>query len=238
MASYSSAPKQTKICFCSVTNGHDTASIVNAISSVKMQMAIMQHPVQLEYRFEETLSDAIDYFYKNKNFDVLVATDSQFGFSESWVVENAIKHPEKRVVTGIFPVPGKVDWERIRAKASDDREPNSSKGHVYNVDLTSSEISDDGEYLQVKRADLRCLVLKRGPLEALGAVHPERVHSTGILVHAPSIGEDGVRLSADDTFCDLLTKSKITIYADLERPITSFGCQTFAGVCGIRKQLR
>jgi hypothetical protein len=232
------APKQTKICFCSVTNGHETASIVNAISSVKMQMAIMKHPVQLEYRFEDTLSDAIDHFYKTKEFDVLVAVDSQFGFSENWVVDNAVKNNEKRVITGIFPIPGKIDWERIRTKAADEREPNSSKGFVYNVDLSNSEISDDGEYLIVKRADLRCLVLKRGPLEALGAVHPERVHSSGILVHAPSVGEGGVRLSADETFCDLLTKAKIPIYADLERPITSFGCQTFAGVCGIRKQLR
>lgn len=228
----------TKVCFCSITNGRDTSSIVNAISAVKMQMAVMQKPVQLEYRIEESLSDAIDYFYTTKDFDVLVAVDNHFGFSEQWVVDNALGQKNKRVITGIFPIPGKVDWERIRAKASDEREPNSSKGHVYNVDVTTSDISDDGEFLLVKNADLRCIIIKRGPLEALGAVHPDRVHSKGILVHAPSIDENGERLSADETFCSLLRKSNIPIYADIERPVTSFGCQSFAGVCGIRSQLR
>lgn len=232
------APELTKVVFCSVTNGRDTSSIINAISAVKMQMAMMQHPVQLEYRFEESLSDAVDYFYANKEFDVLVAADNYYGFSEDWVVENAIRKPDKRVITGVFPVPGKVDWERIRSKASDDREPNSSKGHVYSVDVSKSEISDDGEYAVVRRAELNCLVLKRGPLEAIGAVRPDLKHAKGLLLHVPSIGENGERLTADETFCDVLTKAKIPIYADIERPVSSFGCQTFAGVCGIRKQLR
>jgi hypothetical protein len=234
----STESEATKICFCSVTQGRENSSIVNAISAIKMQMAMMKHPVNLEYRFEDTLSEALDYFYANKNFDVLVAVDSHFGFSEDWVVENALRQKSKRVVTGVFPIPGKVDWERIRAKAADDREPNSAKGHVYNIDISSSEIADGGEYAIVERADLRCLVLKRGPLEALGAVHPERVHSKGILVHEASVGKDGEKLNADETLCKLLKDSKIPIYADLERPITSFGSQTFAGVCGIRKQLR
>lgn len=234
----SSRAEQKKICFSSITNGRDTSSIVNAISAVKMQMAILSKPVQLEYRFDETLSDALDYFYSNKDFDVLVAVDSLFGFSDSWIVENAIGQPDKRVVTGVFPVPGKVDWERIRSKADDDREPNAAKGHVYNIDLPSAEISDDGEYAIVKRADLRCLVLKRGPLEALGAVHPELAHSSGILAHVPSVGKNGERRSADETLCDLLAESKIPIYADLERSVTSFGSQTFAGCCGLRRQLR
>lgn len=226
------APKN--IMFASITDGRSTSSISNAISAAKMQMAVLNKPIRLEFRYEKTLSDAIDHFYSNPGFDVLVAIDSFLGYPAEFVTENALDHPDKHVITGIYPIPGVVDWERVRAKAADAVEPNSMKGHAYNVDLANATVDDTGDFVVAKDAGLACVVIDRAAIDEIVAKHPETKHARGILVHAPSI-VDGAKLTADQTFCRLWGKP---IFADLAHPCSSFGDVSYSGIVALRKQLR
>jgi hypothetical protein len=222
------------ILFVSVTEGRSTSSITNAISAAKMQMGIINKPVQLEFRYEKTLSDAIDHFYKNRGFDTLVAVDNFMGYSADFVMDNSIDHPEKHVIVGIYPIPGVVDWERIRAKAADAQEPNSTKGHAYNVELAGADVDESGDFIKVKEAALACVVVKRAAIDDIVEKHPELVHDGGVMLHAPKI-VDGKKLTPDQAFCRLYGKP---IYADLAHPCSSFGDVSYAGVVALRKQLR
>ena len=222
------------IMFASITEGRSTSSISNAISAAKMQMSVLNKPIQLEFRYEKTLSDAIDHFFNHKGFDALVAVDNFMGYPAEFVIENALNYLDKNVITGIYPTPGVVDWERVRSKAADAREPNSMKGHVYNIDLDGATVDDSGEFVVVHDAALSCVVIKRTAIDEIVAKHPEVVHAGGVMVHAPSI-VDGKKLSADQTFCRLYGKP---IYADLARPCSSFGDVSYSGVVALRKQLR
>jgi hypothetical protein len=226
--------KNTSVLFVSVTEGRDVSSISNAISAAKMQLAVIQKPIELEFRFEKTLADAIDHFHANRAFDVLVAVDNLMGYPGEWVVENALGHADKHVITGIFPLPGVVDWDRIRAKAADDREPNFSKGHVYNISLDGAAVTEDSRFVVVPEATLSCVVIKRAAIDDIAARHPELAHDRGLHVHAPTLA-DGKKLTADQTFCRLYGKP---IHADLQHPCSSFGTLQYAGICALRKQLR
>jgi hypothetical protein len=222
------------IMFASITEGRSTSSISNAISAAKMQISVLNKPIQLEFRYERTLSDAIDHFVDNKGFDVLVAVDNFMGYPAEFVIDNALNFNDKHVITGIYPTPGAVDWERIRSKAADTREPNSMKGHVYNIDLGGATVDDSGDFVVVKDAALSCVVIKRAAIDEIVSKHPGIAHAGGVMVHAPSI-VDGKKLSADQTFCRLYGKP---VYADLAHPCSSFGDVSYSGIVALRKQLR
>ena len=225
---------KNNILFVSVTEGRSTSSISNAISAAKMQMSVLNKPIQLEFRYEKTLSDAIDHFHKNRGFDVLVAVDNFMGYPAEFITENSLNHPDKHVISGIYPLPGVVDWERVRAKAADTQEPNASKGHAYNVELAGADVDESGDFIKVKEAALSCVVIKRAAIDDIAEKHPELKHAGGIMVHAPTI-VDGKKLTADQTFCHVYGKP---IFADLARPCSSFGDVQYAGVVALRKQLR
>jgi hypothetical protein len=222
------------ILFVSVTEGRSTSSISNAIAAAKMQMSVLNKPIQLEFRFEKTLADAIDHFHANRGFDVLVAIDNFMGYPAEFVIENSIEHQDKHVISGIYPIPGVVDWERVRAKAADTQEPNSSKGHKYNVELAGADVDESGDFIKTKEAALSCVVIKRAAIDDIAEKHPELKHPGGIMAHAPTI-VDGRKLTADQAFCHFYGKP---IFADLARPCSSFGDVSYCGVVALRNQLR
>ena len=227
---------EKRIVFASLTEGRDQCSIGNAISVAKAQVALLQHPVHLEFRFENDLAAAIDYFHSNRSLDILVAVDNYLSYSVEWITENVLGHPDKALITAVYPLPGVVDWDRVRDRAGDAKEPNGSKGLKYNVNAGEAGCSftADGKFLEAKSAKLDCLIIKREALDDIVARHPEIVHDGGILAFVESI-KNGKKLTRDETFCQLWSK---TIYADIEHPAASFGTQVFAGVIGLRNQIR
>ena len=228
----SSQKIEKRIVFCSLTEGRDQCSIGNAISVAKAQVALLQHPVHLEFRYEKDLASALDYFHANRQLDVLVAVDNYLSYPTEWITENVIGHEDKPLITGVYPLPGQVDWERVRLHAADTKEPNHSKGLSYNV--KEGKFSDDGNFLETTSAKLDCVIVKRAALDDIVARHPEIVHDSGIMAFVDTV-KDGKKLSRDETFCSLWGK---TFFADLEHPVSSFGTQVFAGVVGLRNQLR
>lgn len=226
--------KLKNVCYASITNGREQCSISNMVSAIRMQGAMLQAPMKLEFRFEKTLADAINAFYKNEKFDVLVAIDNFIAFPEAFVVNNAMSEdPEKEIVTGVYPMAGEVDWERIRAKAEDTSEPNDFKGNKYNLDISSAEVIGS-EWAKVRQCKLDCLVIRRSAIDRIASEHPEVVHQDGLLVHVESL-KDGRKLTNDETFCSLYGKP---IWADLGNPCSSFGSMVFCGVVGLRSSLR
>ena len=227
---------EKRIVFASLTEGRDQCSIGNAISVAKAQVALLQHPVHLEFRFEKDLASALDYFHSNRSLDILVAVDNYLSYSVEWIIENVLGQPDKHLITAVYPLPGVVDWDRVRSHAADTKEPNGSKGFHYNVKAGEAGCSftPDGKFLEAKSAKLDCVIVKRAALDDIVARHPEIVHADGILAFAESL-KDGKKLTRDETFCSLWGK---TIYADIEHPAASFGTQVFAGVIGLRNQIR
>ena len=226
--------KPKKFMYASITQGREQCSINNMVSVIRMQGALLQQPVQLEFRFETTLGDAIDSFYKAKDFDVLIAVDNVMSFPDDFVISNALSEdPEKEIVTGVYPIPGELDWERVRAKANDTSEPNAFKANKYSLDLAKAEFQGM-EWAKVTSCKLDCLIIKRAAIDAIAKAHPDRVHDAGLLVHVESLS-DGKRRTKDETFCDLYGKP---LWADLAHPCSSFGSYTFCGVVGLRRVLR
>lgn len=231
----SKTPNRRRVLFASLTAGRDQCSIGNALSGVKAQMSLLRLPVHLEFRFERDLGSALDHFFLHPEFDALVAVDNLISYTDAWVIENALGHDDKPIVVATYPLPGEVDWDRVRAKAADAGEPNHAKGNVYNVVIDEhASFTPDGRFLIVDRARLDCVVIKREAIADIAARHPELVHAGGILAHCERL-RDGKKLTRDEAFCDLWGKP---IYADLEHPASSFGTQVFAGVVGLRTRLR
>lgn len=223
--------QRTRILFASITQGRDQCSISHAISIIKFQTGILSAPIELEYRFEPSLADALDAFGAS-NADVLVAIDNYIGFPEAFVTENVIG-ASKEFVAGCFPLPGVIDWERVRAKAHDESEPNAFKHVQYSLDPTA-EIHDL-DWAQGSQARLDCVILRRSALDRIKESNPASVHPGGLLAHVESIGPDGTKRSKDETLCAMYGKP---IWIDLAHPCCSFGSYAFCGAVGLRRVLR
>lgn len=194
-----------------VTTPAAGCSLGFAVSMLRLQMALVAAPnMQAVVHVSPSIRDAISVAVDDGKFDAVVAVAANVGFSTTFVLRGLVA-PSPFVV-GIHPLPA-IDWDRVVARAADDKEHTRFKGNAYNIDPALVKPSSAAGYLEVPSAGLGAVVLKREAFEALAEAS----------------------CSADDDLCGAWGRG---VLADMDNQCTIMGPMDFTGCVGFRTVLR
>lgn len=194
-----------------VTSAAAGCSLGFAVSMLRLQMALVSAPnMQAVVHVAPSIRDAIAAAVDDGKFDAVVAISAAMGFPAAFVLRGLVA--PSPFVTGIHPLPS-IDWDRVVARAADAAEKTRFKGNTYNIDPAAAKASSVPGYLDVARATLGAVVLKREAFEALARAE----------------------CATDDELCAAWGRDML---ADLDNQCTVMGPIDFTGCVGFRTVLR
>lgn len=188
-----------------------SSSVGFAVSMLRLQTALLASKgidavVKIQPSIKAAAREARD------GYDALVAVSPLVEFPAAFVMR-ALATPAP-FVAGVYPLP-RVNWDRVKARASDATEATRFKGNVYNVDAASARPAAEAGYLAVRSAGLGAAVLKGEAIGALAACEAA----------APT----------DEELCAAWGRD---ILVDLYNQCATTGPLEFSGCVGLRAVLR
>lgn len=189
--------------FVAITT-EDVCTIGFATSVIQLRQALQSAPnVQAAIDFVPDLETA---FQKCKNMgdvDVMAVLSSQISFPARFILRSLVApHP---FIAAIYPL-AQLDWNRVQQKALVPGEDMRFKGNKYNFD-PSLATPVTGQYIAVRSAELKAMVLKRDAIDKVS----------------------GVKCTKD--ICKAWGKD---IHMDLIEQCANFGPMEFSGCIGVR----
>jgi hypothetical protein len=224
----------TSILVCGITSGDVTIHFTSSI--LKMQTELMRTPgVNISFEFFGTVDEALTHFHTNTKCDACVIIDEKLSVDPGFIFDN---DASKQFTVASYPL-RTVDWERVRAKIVDSREPAEHVGVTYNYDPTLATPEPGGTHVKIPAhsdVQLKIFKLTRTGLDSIIARNNDAVRGNdGRLALYSACIIDGKKLSPDQRLVHLWGEP---IYADISRRTKNVGPYDFTGTVGNQRQLR
>jgi hypothetical protein len=181
----------------------------------------------------------ISQFLDDATATHLLFVDADIGFEPEQVLRLIACGAD--MCAAIYPVK-RIDWDKVRSSIETARRNPAAAAlkYVFEVDDPNA-VMQKGDFIKVRYAGTGFLMIRRGALERLCALHPQlqykRDHSTDAATASDKrfalfecmIAADGTYLSEDFAFCKRWTDIGGEIWADLGSKLSHVGPMTFYG---------
>lgn len=230
MAAPADQQQRMSILLCIVTNGRPEASLVCAISMLRLQTMLMTAPERIaaDMHFVPTIDDAMNLLHQHPTARGAAVMDSSLGFDPEFPTR--AMRSGLPVVVASYPLP-EIDWERVKRQPKN--EESRFWGNKYSV-TPSGRIGPNG-YAHVTDAKLGIAWVAKEVVTGIVERNPGIVALDGSADFALTGVHAGKRHDGHRRFLELFGGD---VWADLEHPGSSTGPIEFGGCVGMRHILR